>query len=49
VSPCKPLRPVLIQPILKTLREMATMGLKIKIPSGDIPIVSTQKETMARL
>lgn len=36
VGPCKPLMSVLLQPILKTLREMSTMGLKIKVPSGDI-------------
>ena len=29
----------LLQPILKTQNEMSTMGLRIKVPSGDIVVV----------
>ncbi len=39
VGPCKPLMSVLLQPILKTLRELSTIGLRIKLPSGDDVII----------
>lgn len=35
IGPTKPLMHPLLEPILKTMRELSTVGLSIKVPSGD--------------